>query len=105
MKVRKYDATRQAYCDVEVDDLQLEMEVMGFDEETVTPKIEEKKEEVMTKVAELLGVEDVVMTEADGKITVEANKEGSIKAEIAEVARLEAEKAELEAQPIEEVKE
>lgn len=69
MIVKKYDPARKAYFDVEVKELEKEMKSMGFTKEEIAPKIENKQSEVLSKVAELIGAEEVELTE-EGDIKV-----------------------------------
>lgn len=58
MKVRKYDPIRDAYYSVDVDKLEEEILSMGFSEEEAQAKLEERKDEVIKTVAEILGEDE-----------------------------------------------
>lgn len=58
MKVRKYDPVRDAYYSVEIDKLEEEILSMGFSEEEAQAKLEERKDEIIKNVAEILGEDE-----------------------------------------------
>ena len=74
MMTSKYDPSRDAFYDVEVDKLETEMKSLGFTEEQIAPKIEEKKQEVVDKVAEIIGVDNMTLTVTEDKVVLEGDK-------------------------------
>lgn len=83
MKIDKYDAGRGVFYAVDIDEMNKELKSYGLTDEEIAPKIEEARQKVAERVAELIGADpatiNLAVDDKKGTINIEATRKEKVK--------------------------
>ena len=75
MKVSRYDASKDVFYDIDFDKLKKEYESIKLTEEEIAQKMTEMEEDVAKQVANILGVEEILIDRTEDDIKIATTKE------------------------------